>query len=102
MDEPFGALDDQTREILQEDLLDICAETNKTILFITHDIEEAAYLSDRIVVMSSHPGTNKEQFSVEIDRSLDHSDVYASDPFLDVTREVRTSVHDEMVIGGQN
>jgi NitT/TauT family transport system ATP-binding protein len=102
MDEPFGALDDQTREILQEDLLDICAETNKTILFITHDIEEAAYLSDRIAVMSSHPGTNKEEFSVDIDRTLEHSEVYQSEAFLDVTHKVRTSVHDELVIGDQN
>lgn len=98
MDEPFGALDDQTREILQQDLLDICDETQKTILFITHDIEEAAFLSDRIVVMSAHPGTDKEQFEVDVDRSLSHDVVYQSSAFLDVTRKVRRSVHEEMVI----
>jgi NitT/TauT family transport system ATP-binding protein len=102
MDEPFGALDDQTREILQEDLVDICQETNKTILFITHDIEEAAYLSDRIAVMSAHPGTTKEEFSVSIDRSLEHSEIFQTDAFLDVTHDVRTSVHEELVISGQN
>ncbi|GAA0253166.1 ABC transporter ATP-binding protein [Haladaptatus pallidirubidus] len=100
MDEPFGALDDQTREILQRDLLDICNETQKTILFITHDIEEAAFLSDRIVVMSTQPGTSKEQFEVNIDQSVGHDAVYQSPEFLDVTKKVRRSVHEELVIEG--
>ncbi|USZ73639.1 ABC transporter ATP-binding protein [Natronosalvus halobius] len=102
MDEPFGALDDQTREILQDDLLDICEGTNKSIMFITHDIEEAAYLSDRIVVMSAHPGTNKEIIDVDIDRSIEHDAVFKTDAFLEATSKVRSSVHEEMVIGGHN
>jgi len=56
MDEPFGALDAITRIKLQDDLLDICKAEKKTIIFVTHDIEEAVYLADRIVVMSSNPG----------------------------------------------
>jgi NitT/TauT family transport system ATP-binding protein len=56
MDEPFGALDAQTREVLQAELLRIQAETGKTVLFVTHDLDEAIYLSNRIVVLASRPG----------------------------------------------
>ena len=98
MDEPFGALDDQTRELLQEDLLEICAETEKTILFITHDIEEATYLSDRVIVLTAQPGTDKKQVSVDVDRSLPREEVLRTDAFLDVAAEIRTAVHEELVI----
>jgi NitT/TauT family transport system ATP-binding protein len=56
MDEPFSALDAQTREVLQRELLRIHAETGKTILFVTHDLDEAIYLSDRVVVLAAKPG----------------------------------------------
>jgi len=56
MDEPFAALDAQTREIMQAELLQVCVESKKTVLFITHQIEEALYLADRVVVFSSQPG----------------------------------------------
>ncbi len=59
MDEPFSALDAQTREILQLELLRVQAETGKTILFVTHDLDEAIYLSNRIVVMGARPGRIK-------------------------------------------
>lgn len=99
MDEPFGALDDQTREILQDDLLEICEETNKTIVFITHGIEEAAYLSDRVVIMSAHPGTNKMGVDVTIDRDRPREEIVKSPTFLNTAAEIRTEVHDELVIG---
>lgn len=59
MDEPFGALDTITRMKLQEDIKEICQKTEKTIIFVTHDIDEAVYLSDRAVIMSSNPGMIK-------------------------------------------
>jgi ABC-type nitrate/sulfonate/bicarbonate transport system ATPase subunit len=73
MDEPFGALDAQTRSEMQLLLLKVWDETASTILFVTHDVEEAVYLADRIFVMSAHPGTIVEDVQVPFDRprSLD-------------------------------
>ena len=71
MDEPFGALDAQTRSDMQQLLLQIWDETACTILFVTHDVEEAVYLADRIFIMSSHPGTIVEDVQVPFDRPRD-------------------------------
>jgi ABC-type nitrate/sulfonate/bicarbonate transport system ATPase subunit len=71
MDEPFGALDAQTRSEMQQLLLQIWDETACTILFVTHDVEEAIYLADRIFIMSSHPGTIVEDVQVPFDRPRD-------------------------------
>jgi len=68
MDEPFGALDAQTRGEMQQLLLRIWGETASTILFVTHDVEEAIYLADRIFIMSAHPGTIVEDVQVPFDR----------------------------------
>jgi NitT/TauT family transport system ATP-binding protein len=75
MDEPFGALDAQTRNLMQKELLRIWQETKKTVIFITHSVDEACYLADRIVVMTSRPGTIKEIFSVAMPRPRDRASV---------------------------
>lgn len=67
MDEPFGALDAQTRERLQQELLSIWQRTNTTILFITHDIEEAVYLGQRVAVLSNRPGTVRATVDIHLD-----------------------------------
>ena len=74
MDEPFGAVDAQTRERLQGELLEIWAETAKTILFVTHDVEEAITLADRIVVMAKEPGSIREILTVDLERPRERSD----------------------------
>nr|WP_315398388.1 ABC transporter ATP-binding protein [uncultured Duganella sp.] len=71
MDEPFGALDALTRRNLQDELLRIWSELKKTIIFVTHSIEEAIYLADRIVVMTYRPGTVKRDLMVELPRLRD-------------------------------
>jgi len=68
MDEPFAALDAQTRELMQEELLAIWAQAKKTVLFITHQIDEAIYLADRVVVFSGRPGKVKDSIAVDIER----------------------------------
>jgi len=73
MDEPFGALDALTRRNLQDELLRLWAALKKTILFVTHSIEEAIYLADRIVVMTYRPGTVKRDVTVELARPRDPS-----------------------------
>jgi NitT/TauT family transport system ATP-binding protein len=71
MDEPFAALDAQTRELMQAELLRIWSEANKTVLFITHQIDEAIYLSDRVLVMSARPGRILEDIPITLPRPRD-------------------------------
>lgn len=73
MDEPFGALDAITRMKLQDDILDICKKQKKTIIFVTHDIEEAVYLADRIVVMTPNPGKVNGVITVPIHHFRDRT-----------------------------
>jgi NitT/TauT family transport system ATP-binding protein len=68
MDEPFGALDAQTRETMQEELTRLWERTGKTIVFVTHDIEEAVYLGDRVVVMSARPGRIRQEITIDLPR----------------------------------
>ena len=68
MDEPFGALDAQTRELMQEELTAIWQRDRRTVLFVTHDIDEAVYLSDRVVVFSARPGCVKADLSIHLPR----------------------------------
>ena len=72
MDEPFAALDAQTRDLMQAELLQIWERTQKTVLFVTHSIEEAAYLSDRVVVMTARPGHTKDILKIDLPRPRDY------------------------------
>jgi NitT/TauT family transport system ATP-binding protein len=91
MDEPFGALDALTRRNLQDELLRIWSELRKTILFVTHSIEEAVYLADRIVVMTYRPGTVKRDLLVDMPRMRDP----ASLEFNALKRELGVLVMEE-------
>ena len=71
MDEPFGALDAQTREVMQEELTRLWERTGKTILFVTHDIDEAVYLADRVVVLTARPARIREEIRIELPRPRD-------------------------------
>ena len=106
MDEPLGALDAQTRLILQIELLRIWGQTapreqRKTAVFITHDIEEAVFLADRVVVMSSHPGRVREVLSIDLPRPRDES-VRANPRFGQLIEQIWSLIRDEAyrAIGG--
>ncbi|MCK8823713.1 ABC transporter ATP-binding protein [Fuchsiella alkaliacetigena] len=71
MDEPFGALDAQTRQMLQKELLEIWEQEEKTAIFITHNVDEAVYLADRVVVFSAHPGQVRADVRINIPRPRD-------------------------------
>ncbi|WP_435195627.1 ABC transporter ATP-binding protein [Natronomonas sp. EA1] len=84
MDEPFGAVDAQTRDMLHDELLDVWSKTGKTVLFVTHDVEEAVTLADRIVVMSRGPGSVREIVDVDLPRPRSRTD----DAFAEVQEHV--------------
>ncbi|MFP5489592.1 MAG: ABC transporter ATP-binding protein [Acidimicrobiia bacterium] len=93
MDEPFGALDEMTREHMQTELLRICAETGTSVVFVTHSIPEAVYLSDRVVVMSPRPGRIVDVIDVQIaDRDGDADDVREAPEFFGCITAVREAL----------
>ncbi|NLU82402.1 ABC transporter ATP-binding protein [Rhodococcus sp. HNM0569] len=94
MDEPFAALDAQTRESLQDELLRIRKATGKTIVFITHSIDEAVYLGERVAVLSARPGRIKTFVDVDIDRG--HDDVRSSEQFREHRHRIWTLLHGEV------
>jgi NitT/TauT family transport system ATP-binding protein len=84
MDEPFGALDAQTRNMLQKELLEIWEKTKKTIVFITHSVDEAVFMADRVVVLTPRPGRVCQIFQVDLKRPRDRTSV----EFAQVRRQV--------------
>ncbi len=94
MDEPFAAVDAQTRETLQDELLKIWGKTDKTIIFITHSIEEAVFLADRVAVMSTNPGTIKAYVDVNLPRPRKIGDTRGSIEFNWLTGKVWNLLHD--------
>lgn len=94
MDEPFGALDAQTRNIMQAELIDILRNTNQTIIFITHSVDEAVYLSDRIVVLTKRPTQVNEVIEVPWERPRDRS----TPEFNELKKRILTYLEHENVL----
>ena len=92
MDEPFGALDAQTREEMQELLMDLCRRQGTTVLFVTHDVEEALLLSDRVLVMQAHPGAIIAEVPVPLERPR-HLDMRADPIFVGLRARVFDLLH---------
>lgn len=89
MDEPFGALDAITRMKLQDDILDICHRTKKTIVFVTHDIEEAIFLADRVIIMDANPGRIKTTVKISLGKDRDRT----SEDFLQIRDRIFELFH---------
>lgn len=94
MDEPFSALDALTKEIMQELLLEIWEEDNRTVVFITHDVEEAIFLADRVLIMTAGPGEIKETIDVDIERPRD-LDVTTTPQFNELKEEALGHIVEE-------
>lgn len=92
MDEPFAALDSQTRSILHTELQQIWSETGKTIIFVTHNVEEAVLLADRVIVMSASPGRVKNQFKVNLPRPRSVENIDLAVIVGQITAELRDEV----------
>src|SRR5215470_228535 len=95
MDEPFAALDAQTRDLMQTELLQIWERTKKTVLFVTHSIEEAAYLSDRVVIMTARPGRMKNVFKIDLPRPRDY-EMRLTPEFNDIKAKIWNTLKDEL------
>jgi NitT/TauT family transport system ATP-binding protein len=88
MDEPFASVDEQNRRKFQEDLLRLLAHENKTVIFVTHSIEEAVYISDQVAVLTRNPGSLSRIVRPEIDRSGDFDDLRRTPAYLDSVDEI--------------
>jgi NitT/TauT family transport system ATP-binding protein len=97
MDEPFGALDAQTRELQQDDLLAVWREKKKTVLFVTHSVEEAVYLSERVFVMTTRPGRIKSVVDIDLDRSANREAIMTSPEFARLRNRVWLDVRQEVL-----
>jgi NitT/TauT family transport system ATP-binding protein len=95
MDEPFGALDAQTRGLMQSELLRIWQRTPKTVIFVTHDVQEAVYLADRVAVMSARPGHIKTIVDTKFDKTDPH--VHKAKAFVEKVDEIWNLVKDEAI-----
>lgn len=94
LDEPFGALEALTRSIMQEWLLGIWEKDHRTVIFITHDIEEAIFLSDRILTMSARPGRIKGELTIDLPRPRDHT-IVTTPRFTEFKRAVLDQIYEE-------
>lgn len=95
MDEPFAALDAQTRDLMQTELLQIWERTRKTVLFVTHSIEEAVYLSDRVIVMTARPGKTKALLGIPLPRPRDY-EMRLTAQFNEIKSRIWDNLKDEL------
>jgi NitT/TauT family transport system ATP-binding protein len=97
MDEPFGALDAQTRALMQELLLDVWNREGRTVVFVTHDIDEAIFLADRVLIMSHRPGRIRLELPVPLTRPRGYA-LLATPEFAELKRQVLDVIHEESVL----
>ena len=100
MDEPFSALDIQTRQLMENELLDLWSADKKSVLFITHDLEEAISMSDRVVVLSAGPGTHPiGEFLIDLPRPRDVAEIRHTPRFSELHREIWNAMKEEVMKG---
>ncbi|MCC6777192.1 MAG: ABC transporter ATP-binding protein [Hyphomicrobiales bacterium] len=98
LDEPFGALDAQTREIMQDELLRLWRSTHKTVIMVTHDVSEAVYLSNRVCVMSQRPGRIVQEFTIDLDHSVEREEMVLSEAYTTIRNAVWLAVRQQVTL----
>jgi len=96
MDEPFSALDAQTRELMQAEVVRVWTETKKTVLFVTHSIEEAVFMADRVLVMSNRPGRIKSEYRIDMERPRDPG-IQRTPEFVALSRQIWEDLRGDMM-----
>lgn len=96
MDEPFGAIDAQTRELMQEELLRLWSDSGKTVMFVTHDLDEAVTLADRVVVLTRGPGKIRTSIDVDLPRPRWDYDIRAKRAFTEVRHEIWQMLREDL------
>ena len=100
MDEPFGAIDAQTRELMQEELMALWQESRKTVIFVTHDLDEAVLLADRVLLLSPGPGRVRRLVDVNLPRPRTGYDVRAHGEFVRIRSEMWSALRGDLVDDG--
>ena len=98
MDEPFSALDAQTRALMEDELLALWAASGATVVFVTHDLEEAVSLADRVVVLTAGPATVKGSYPVDLPRPRDVAEIRFQPRFAEIHREIWADVRSEVLL----
>ena len=98
MDEPFSALDVQTRALMENELLELWASTGASVVFVTHDLEEAIGLADRVVVITAGPGTIKGAYRVDLPRPRNIAEVRFQPRFIEIYEEIWKDLRDEVLV----
>ena len=102
MDEPFSALDIQTRQLMENELLELWSANRKSVIFITHDLEEAISLSDRVVVLSAGPATRPiGEFAIDLPRPRDVAEIRLTPAFIRLHDQIWHAMKDEVLKGYQ-
>ncbi|MFL6796168.1 MAG: ABC transporter ATP-binding protein [Xanthobacteraceae bacterium] len=99
LDEPFGALDAQTREIMQDELLRLWRTTQKSVIMVTHDVSEAVYLSNRVCVMSQRPGRIVREFAIDLDHTVTREEMVLSGSYTALRNAVWLAVRQQVTLG---
>jgi NitT/TauT family transport system ATP-binding protein len=100
MDEPFSALDIQTRQLMENEVLDLWADKRKAVMFITHDLDEAIAMSDRVIVLSAGPATHPiGNFKVDLPRPRDVAEIRTNPQFIQIHQQIWAVLRDEVLKG---
>jgi NitT/TauT family transport system ATP-binding protein len=102
LDEPFSALDVQTRTVMQDELLSLWSGTGASVVFVTHDLEEAVALADKVVVLTASPATVKKVHTIDLPRPRVMSEIRYEPRFIEVCRRIWDDLRDEVTLGQRN